>query len=65
MTATKAVAGGVAGALVVIADWAMTLIPGWEQIPAEPKGAISFLVSAGIAAGLVYAAPSNKAVVEP
>jgi hypothetical protein len=63
MTATKAVAGGIAGALVVIADWLLTLIPGWEQIPAEPKGAISFLLSCGIAAGLVYIAPSNKQTV--
>lgn len=59
MTATKAVAGGIAGALVTIADWLLTTIPGWEQIPAQPKGAIGFLVASGIGAGLVYFAPAN------
>ena len=63
MTATKAVAGGIGGALVVIANWLLTTIPGYVDIPTEPKGAISFLVSAGIAAGLVYFAPSNKQTV--
>jgi hypothetical protein len=66
MTSTKAVAGSIGGALVVIADWLLTLTPGWEQIPAQPKGAISFLVSAGIVGGLVYFAPANaKVLTEP
>jgi len=65
MTATKAIAGGVGGALVVIANWLLTLVPGWDQVPAEPKGAIAFLVSAGITSALVYFAPSNKATVDP
>ncbi len=60
MTATKAVAGGIGGALVVIADWRLTLIPGWSQIPEQPKGAITFLVASGITAALVYFAPANK-----
>ena len=63
VTATKAVAGGIGGALVVIADWLLTLIPGWEQIPEQPKGAITFLVATGITAGLVYVAPANKQTV--
>lgn len=61
-TATKAVAGGIGGALVVIAEWLLTLIPGWAAIPEQPKGAITFLVAAGIASGLVYISPANKAV---
>ncbi len=60
MTATKSVAGGIAGALVVISNWLLTTIPGWDQIPPEPKGAIAFLVASGISAGLVYAAPANR-----
>ena len=62
MTATKAVAGGIGGALVVIAEWLLTLVPGWEQIPAQPKGAISFLIASGITAGLVYFAPPNRQI---
>lgn len=58
-TSTKAVAGGIGGALVIIANWLLTLIPGWEGIPAEPRGAIAFLVSTGITAALVYYAPAN------
>lgn len=64
MTSSKAVAGGIGGALVIIADWLLTTIPGWEQIPDSPKGAISFLVASGIAAGLVYFAPANRHTVE-
>jgi hypothetical protein len=63
MTATKAFAGGVSGAMVVIADWLLTTIPGWDQIPAQPQGAIAFLVSAGIGFACVYWAPSNKVIV--
>ena len=62
MTSTKAVAGGIGGALVIIANWVLTLVPGWMDIPDEPKGAIVFLVSAGITAGLVYFSPANKVV---
>jgi hypothetical protein len=62
VTATKAVAGGVGGSLVVIANWLVTLIPGWSEIPDEPRGAIVFLLSTAITAGLVYYAPSNKHV---
>lgn len=61
-TATKAVAGGIGGALVIVANWLLTLIPGWALIPDEPRGAIVFLVSAGIAAVLVYFAPANVTV---
>jgi hypothetical protein len=59
MTATKAVAGGVGGAVVVIANWLLTLIPGWQEIPDDPRGAIVFLVSTGITAACVYFAPAN------
>lgn len=62
MTAGKAVAGGIGGALVIIAEWLLTLIPGWTAIPEQPKGAITFLVATGITAALVYVAPANKHV---
>lgn len=65
MTATKAHAGGVAGALVVIANWLLTLIPGWAGVPDEPRGAITFLVSSGIVWLAVYYAPANQATVTP
>ncbi len=61
-TASKAVAGGIGGALVIVANWLLTLIPGWMTMPDEPRGAIIFLVSAGIAAGMVYVAPANITV---
>lgn len=65
MTATKAVAGGIAANVVTIVVWLLSLIPGWETIPAEPKSAIIALVVTGIGAGIVYFAPANKTVVEP
>ena len=61
-TSTKAVAGGIGGALVVIANWLLTMIPGWPTIPDEPRGAITFLVSVGITAALVYFAPANQTI---
>jgi hypothetical protein len=60
MTATKAVAGGIAGNLVTLALWAISTIPGWNRVPDQPKAAILALVSAAVAAGIVYFAPSNK-----
>ena len=40
MTATKAVAGGVAANLVTIVLWLLAEIPGWATVPDEPKAAI-------------------------
>ena len=64
VTSSKAVAGGIGGALVVIADWLLTLIPGWDVIPEQPKGAITFLVASGITAALVYWAPANRQTIQ-
>ena len=64
MTATKATAAAIAGNLVVIANWLLTLIPGWDTVPDQPQAAIIALVSAGIAAACVYFAPPNKQVVQ-
>ena len=64
MTATKAIAGGVAANLVTIVLWAMTSIPGWERIPDAPKAAMIALVSGAIGAAIVYFAPSNKLTVD-
>ena len=60
MTATKAIAGGVAANIVTIILWMISSIPGWSSVPQEPKSAIVALVSAGIGAAIVYFAPSNK-----
>ena len=60
MTATKAVAGGVAANIVVIAVWLLTLIPGWMLVPDEPKAAIIALVSGAIGAAVVWLAPANS-----
>ena len=60
MTATKAIAGGVAANIVTIILWMISGIPGWSSVPEEPKAAIIALVSAGIGAAIVYFAPSNK-----
>jgi hypothetical protein len=63
MTATKAVAGGVAANFVTLCLWAISLIPGWDHVPPEPKAAIIALVSSGVAAAIVYYSPSNKQTV--
>jgi hypothetical protein len=60
MTATKAIAGGVAANIVTIILWAISTIPGWHAVPDEPKAAIIALVSSCIGAALVYFAPANK-----
>ena len=66
MTASKAIAGGVAANIVTVVLWAISNIPGWDMVPNEPKAAIIALVSAGIGAVIVYFAPANKqTVTEP
>jgi len=60
MTATKAVAGGVAANVVTVILWVISNIPGWHTVPDEPKAAIIALVSSGIGAAIVYFAPANK-----
>ena len=60
MTATKAIAGGVAANIVTIILWMISSIPGWGTVPDQPKAAIIALVSTGIGAATVYFAPSNK-----
>ena len=64
MTATKAVAGAVAGNLVTIALWGLASIPGWASVPDAPKASIIALVSGAIGAACVYFAPPNKPTVE-
>src|SRR5262245_10735765 len=60
MTATKAIAGGVAANIVTIVLWMISSIPGWSSVPEEPRAAIIALVSAGIGAPIVYYPPPNK-----
>ena len=60
MTATKAIAGGVAANIVTVILWVISNIPGWAAVPDQPKAAIIALVSSGIGAAIVYFAPSNK-----
>jgi hypothetical protein len=60
MTATKAVASGIAANVVTIMLWGISNVPGWNAVPEEPKAAIMALVSAAVGAMLVYFAPANK-----
>lgn len=60
MSASKATAGGLAGALVIFVMYLMNQIPFIADMPADPKGALTFIVSAGIGYGLVYYSPPNK-----
>lgn len=64
MTASKATAAGIAAQFVIIADWVVTLVPGWASVPPTVQRAAQTLVSAGIAAAFVYYAPANKATVQ-
>ena len=63
MTASKAVAGGIAANVVTIVLWGLSLIPNWNLVPDEPKAAIIALVSAGVGAAIVYFAPANQETV--
>jgi len=63
MTASKALASGIAANIVTLCLWAISTIPGWEHVPDAPKAAIIGLVSSGIAAAIVYFAPANKQTV--
>lgn len=63
-TATKSVAAAISGPLVIIADWLMTLIPGWHAMPPNVQTACLTLVTTAIPALVVYHAPANKQVVE-
>ena len=60
MTATKAIAGGVAANIVTVVLWVISSIPGWGAVPDQPKAAIIALVSAGVGAAIVYFAPANE-----
>lgn len=64
-TATKAVAGGIAANVVTIALWGISLVPGWADIPDEPKAAIIALVSAAIGWAIVYYSPPNAVKIVP
>jgi hypothetical protein len=63
MTATKAIAGGITANVVTIVMWAISIIPGWNAVPDQPKAAIVALVSAGVGAAIVYFAPANRETV--
>jgi hypothetical protein len=63
MTASKAVASGIAANIVTLCLWAISTIPGWDHVPDAPKAAIIALVSSGVAAAIVYFAPANKQTV--
>ena len=60
MTATKAIAGGMAANIITVILWAMSSIPGWDLVPEQPKAAIIALVSTGVGAAIVYYAPANQ-----
>jgi hypothetical protein len=60
MTATKAIAGGVAANIVTVILWAISNVPGWDAVPDQPKAAMIALVSASVGAAIVYFAPANK-----
>jgi hypothetical protein len=60
MTATKAIAGGIAANIITVILWGISNIPGWDAVPDQPKSAIIALVSAGVGAAIVYFAPANQ-----
>jgi hypothetical protein len=60
MTATKAIAGGVAANIVTIVLWAISNVPGWDAVPDDPRAAISALASTAVGAAIVYFAPANR-----
>jgi hypothetical protein len=60
MTASKSVAAAVSGPVVVIADWLLTLIPGWAGMPSHVQTAFVTLVTTIIPAAIVYFAPANQ-----
>jgi hypothetical protein len=60
MTATKAIAGGVAANIDTLILWVISEVPGWDAVPVEPKASIIALVSAGVGAAIVYFAPANQ-----
>ena len=64
MTATKAIAGGIAANIVTIVLWGISSIPGGESVPEEPRAAILALVSALVGAVIVYFAPANQQTLE-
>ena len=63
MTATKAIAGGIAANVVTVILWAISTSPGWSAVPEQPKAALIALVSAGIGTAMVYFAPANQQTV--
>lgn len=63
MTATKAIAGGIAANIVTVILWGISSIPGWDAVPEEPRAAILALASAAVGAAIVYFAPSNQQTV--
>ena len=65
MTSSKAIAGGVSASMVTVANWLLTLIPGWATIPDEPRAALQFIVVTAIAAATVYLAPANAVKIRP
>jgi hypothetical protein len=60
MTASKAIAGGVAANIVTVVLWAISNVPGWDAVPDEPRAAIIALASAAVGAAIVYVAPANR-----
>ena len=62
ITSTKAVAGGVAANVITVALYAISLIPGWTNLPEAPKGALVALLTGAIGYAIVYFSPANATV---
>lgn len=60
MTSSKAIGGAVSAQLVTVTLWLLTLIPGWDTVPDEPRMAIAALVLSGIGYLVVYYSPANR-----
>ena len=60
MTSTKAIAGGIGGAVAEIVMWLLTLIPHWSSIPPNVQADFQMLIVVGLPALFVYHAPANK-----
>jgi hypothetical protein len=64
MTSSKAVYGGIAGALTTIATYFVSLIPGYSTLPERVDASIELLVAAAIVTVVVWLAPANGPVKE-
>lgn len=59
MRQSKAIAGGLAGAVTLLVMYLLNQIPAISTMPDGPAGALEFLVASGVGYAMVYFAPKN------